>query len=91
MSGNVLTPPEKSSQDNLLTSSSNRAMIVLWMLTMSFGAASFIWVGMAIRDDSFTSILNISVGIFLVLITISRIVRKELENGTKSKSGEEGV
>ena len=56
-------------------------LVTTWMLSMAFAAAGFIWYGIACWEDPAISILSIGLGIFLVLLSVARIVRKEMENG----------
>jgi hypothetical protein len=78
---NALAAPQSKSK--FLTFSGQRAMIAFWMLGMSFGAAGFIWYGISAWEDPFQSIANIALGIWIILISVMRIVQKELENGSK--------
>jgi hypothetical protein len=60
-----------------------RVMIAIWMLAMAFGAAGFIWYGIASWEDPFQSILNIALGIWVIFLVVMRIIQKELENARK--------
>lgn len=61
-------------------------LVTTWMLAMAFAAAGFIWYGIASWEDPAISILSMGLGIFLILLSVARIVRKEMENGN-SKQG----
>jgi fatty acid desaturase len=76
-----------SRSSKFLTFSWERAMIAVWMLAMAFGAAGFIWYGIAAWQDPFQSIVNIALGIWIILLAVMRIVQKELENGGKQEDG----
>jgi len=58
-------------------------MITGWMLGMAFGSAMLIWLGIAFWYDPVISILSIGLGIFLILMSVAHIVRKELEHGNR--------
>ena len=64
-----------------LTSASYRAMVAGWMLAIAFVAAGFIWFGISSWHEPAQSITSLWFGIFLILMSVARIVRKELENG----------
>lgn len=70
---------------NWLTLSPYRAMVAVWMLAVALASAGFIWYGMATWDDPVQSILNIGMGIWLILLAMTRIVRKEIEIHGSSK------
>jgi ABC-type Mn2+/Zn2+ transport system permease subunit len=50
-------------------------MIIAWMLAMAFGSAGFIWFGIASSEDPALSITLMAVGIFLVFLSVARIVK----------------
>jgi apolipoprotein N-acyltransferase len=60
---------------------SARVMITSWMLGMAFGSAIFIWLGISFWYDPTLSITSIGLGIFLILMSVAHVVRKELEHG----------
>jgi tellurite resistance protein TehA-like permease len=72
-------------KDKLLTFSPYRAMVSVWMLAIALASAGFIWYGIATWDDPAQSILSIGMGIWLIFLAVSRIVRKEIEVNGSSK------
>lgn len=75
-------------KSNLLTFSSERAMITVWMLAMAFGAAGLIWYGLINWELPEISITALGLGIFLILASINRIVREEIKRGKTPREEE---
>lgn len=74
-----------SRRSKFLIFSWERAIIAVWMLAVAFGAAGFIWYGIAAWQDPFQSIVNIAMGVWIILLAVMRIVQKELENAGKKE------
>lgn len=60
--------------NKLFKISSYDLVIVLWMLSMSFAAAGFIWYGIVSWDYPLESISNIGVGCWIILLAVIRSV-----------------
>lgn len=93
MNSEVQTLPQPSSKTVKihLTNSLRDGIIVLWMLSMAFGAAGLICCGVASWEDPFFSIMYLGLGIFLVFVCVGRIVRKELEYANSKDSGKDRI
>jgi hypothetical protein len=76
-----LLPGISRPKNTVLTFSADRAMIAIWMLAVALLAAGFLWYGIASWEHPSYSIASLGWGIFLILLSISRIVREEIKRG----------
>lgn len=71
-----------------LTISLRECIIYAWMFFMAFGIAGLIWYGAFIEDPKYSFVYT-GIGIFLLFICISRIVRKEIEHAQANKDSDD--
>lgn len=82
--GQPLPPTTNQKRLDMLTLPA-RHVRQLKLFARSILAAFLIWVGIS-ADDSVISIFMIGFGILTILLTISNIVRTEIENGICTKN-----